>query len=104
MIRKLRMFQPSWGGGPAPAGSVRPSPRVHPGSALPTPSGWGLLVLSEQGQSRATRCGPAVAPQTCHKTPTHSLSHTRVHSQVQRLNTQLSPSYTPVPKLSAHLG
>ena len=42
MIRKLRMFQPSWGGGPAPAGSVRPSPWVHPGSALPTPQDGGL--------------------------------------------------------------
>lgn len=42
----------------------------------------GSTVLSEPGQSRAIHCGPAVAPQTCHKTPTRSLSHTRVHSAV----------------------
>lgn len=62
MIRKLRMFQPSWGVGQPQQGLSGPAHGFILGLPSPQPQDGGHPVLSEQGQSRATHCGPAVAP------------------------------------------
>ena len=103
-MKKEKSFNYLGGVGQPQQGLSGPAHGFILGLPSPHPQDGGIPVLSEQGKSRATHCGPAVAPQTRHETPTHSPSHTRVQGQVRCLNTQSSPSYTPVPKLSARLG
>lgn len=108
MIRKLRMFQPSWGVGQPQQGLSGPAHGFILGLPSVHPKDGGLSGPLEAGP---VICHPLLllillSPQTRHKTCTRSLSHTCVNSQVQCLkHTVESLIYTqPVPKLSAHLG
>ena len=109
MIRKLRMFQPSWGGwGGQPQWGLS-GPAC--GDILGLPS----RCLKVGRLSVPLRAGPVIChplllliciPQTCHKTHMPSLSRPCVHSQVQSQRHTVEPlTYTQlVPKLSSHLG